>query len=130
MSPDAEAVSDARTAIILRSLDRGTQVLLAIVKAAALVTLGYFAKEAILALVGQNTSVFVSFLTTTGSGLTATAGTAVGGLGAAYGFWQRRLHRRAIAHFGPRLRKYEKLLDPDRSTTGLTEFGQTNPDDE
>ena len=126
----AEVTLTGRQVVLLKVIDRGVQLSLAIVKALTVLGLGYLAKEAVLGLAGHNTSILRSFLTSTGSGGTAVAGVGVGGLGAGYGVWQRRLHRRSIRHFGPRLAKYESMLDPNRTSSGLTEFGQTNPDQE
>jgi hypothetical protein len=122
--------SSTQVAIWLRLIDRGTQLIALSIKAITILGVAYFETEAIKSLAGQETSVFVEFLTNTPAGLTAMVGTAVGGLGGVYGLWQRNLHRRAIAHFAPRLTRYEQGVDPNRTSTGLTPFGETNPEDE
>ena len=119
-----------RQAVYLRLIDRCAQLALALVKAAMVLGLAYFVEQAFVSLAGRDTSLIVAFFTSTGCGVTAAAGAGVGTLGATYGVWQRRLHRRAIAHFAPRLAELERRLDPSRTTSGLTDIGQTHPDDE
>lgn len=48
--------------------------------------------------------------------------------GVIYGHFQRRLYRRTTAKL-KRLEKYEKMLDPNRSSSGLREGYESNPED-
>jgi hypothetical protein len=121
---------DGKTIIRLQLIDRVAQSFNSLIRAIMVIGVAYECVEAIRALAGQDTAVLVTFLTNTGSGLTAVAGAGVGGLGGVYGLWQRRLRQRSIAHLAPRLARYEKLVDPNRTSSGLTETGLTNPDDE
>ena len=104
-------------------------VLTAACYSAAAVGIAYYATVAIRHLAGTETSLFIAYLTDSGSGITVTVSISVGVLGGAYGLIQRYLHRQAIAHFAPRLAHYEKQIDPNRSSSNLTPYGGTNPDD-
>ena len=52
----------------------------------------------------------------------------MGGVG--YGLVQRRLRRSVIARLSPAVRDREKAIDPKRTSSQLTERGQTKPQDE
>lgn len=51
------------------------------------------------------------------------------GGGIVYGEGQRRLRRRDIERLTPRPRQLESLIDPNRTTSGLTTQGTTRPED-
>src|SRR5580658_4472137 len=117
---------DGKTMITLRLIDRGAQVVNSVIRGGTIAVVAYCVLQAIQALAGQDTSVLVAFLLNTPSGMTAGAGVGVGGLGGVYGLWQRRLRRRSIARLAPRLAHFEKMVDPNRTSSGLTETGMTN----
>ncbi len=50
--------------------------------------------------------------------------------GIVYGVGQRRLRHKAVKHLGNAKNELEKILDPGRSSSGLTEAGGTRPEDE
>ena len=52
-----------------------------------------------------------------------------GGGGALYGLRQRKLRRDTIERLEGRVKKYEKQLDPKRSSSRLTTRGETRKDD-
>jgi hypothetical protein len=52
----------------------------------------------------------------------------MGGVG--YGLVQRRLRHSVIARLSPAVRDREKVIDPKRTSSQLTERGQTKPQDE
>ena len=117
------------TQVLIRLIDRGAAVLTAMSYAAAVVGTAYCVSLAIGHLAGQSTSLLVTYLTDTGSGITVTISIGTGVLGATYGVWQRHLHHKTVAYFGPRLAAYEMRLDPERSTSGLPPRGTTHPQD-
>ena len=43
---------------------------------------------------------------------------------------ERRLRKKTIARFAPFVKKLEEQSDPDRSSSNLTESGDTHPEDE
>jgi hypothetical protein len=51
----------------------------------------------------------------------------VGGI--SYGYSERRLRHKNIERMSEQLTEYEKLIDPKRSTSGLTKRGRTRPED-
>ena len=54
---------------------------------------------------------------------------AVTGTALVFGFWRRRLHKRAITETAPRIIYLERSLDPKRSSSQLTSTGDTRPED-
>ncbi len=57
------------------------------------------------------------------------AATVFGGGGLAYGWRQRKLRRDTVQEMGKRIAELEKLVDPNRSSSGLTLRGDTHPRD-
>ncbi len=117
------------TRVLLRLIDKTASVLIAAAYAGGLVGVTYYLSLAVGHLAGHNTALLVSYLTDTGSGLTVTVSLTTGVFGGIYGLRQRWLYRRAVAYFAPRLARYEQQMDPNRSSSGLTPQGKTNPDD-
>jgi TRAP-type C4-dicarboxylate transport system permease small subunit len=50
--------------------------------------------------------------------------------GLVYGLAERKLRQRTVKKLHPRIKVYEQLLDPARTSSSLTETGETNPEDE
>lgn len=50
-------------------------------------------------------------------------------LGVLYGWWQRHLRKNTIERFAPRTKELEQKIDPKRSSSKLTERGETQPED-
>jgi len=55
---------------------------------------------------------------------------ALGAGGVAYGANERRLRRNAVRRLAPGRLQYEQEHDPQRSSSGLTVAGETNPEEE
>jgi hypothetical protein len=49
------------------------------------------------------------------------------GAACAWGFVERRLRHRKVEQLQGRIKQLETMIDPDRSTSGLTPAGRTNP---
>jgi hypothetical protein len=49
--------------------------------------------------------------------------------GVSYGWNQRLLRKRAVDRLGPSRLQYERMLDPDRTSSGLTTTGETSPEE-
>jgi hypothetical protein len=47
--------------------------------------------------------------------------------GVLFGAYERRLRKKTLAHLHPRAKELEKLIDPRRSSSTLTNEGETNP---
>lgn len=54
----------------------------------------------------------------------------VGGGGLLYGARQKRLKGNTIQKMGAQIKELEAKIDPNRSSSGLTERGKTRPEDE
>ncbi len=50
-----------------------------------------------------------------------------GGVG--YGLAERKLRQSKVKHLHPRIKELESTRDPGRSTSALTQTGDTNPED-
>lgn len=47
-----------------------------------------------------------------------------------WGWKERKSRLKKLKHLGPRVKRLEQLMDPDRSSSNLTKTGDTNPEDE
>lgn len=57
-------------------------------------------------------------------------GAGLGGSGVIYGWKQRSLRKRAVAGKSERIRELERIIYPDRQSSGLPPNGSTRPEDE
>jgi len=115
--------------VLIRLIDKVASVCIAAVYSGALIGVAYCVALSVKSLSGQNTSILFSYLTGTHSGVTVTVSIGVGVIGTAYGIGERLLHRRTIAHFAPLISHYQQLIDPNRTSSGLTMRGTTKPED-
>lgn len=53
----------------------------------------------------------------------------VGGIGTLYGFGQRHLRRNYVSRYHRRIQELERQIDGRRSTSRLTDRGETRPED-
>ncbi len=117
----------------VRLIDRGFAALCLLIKCGTLVAIAYCAVQAIEALAGEKTdatiSIALTFLTKTTGGSAAAMGIGTGILGVAYGLIERRLRYQKVEHLQGRVKELEVFLDPNRSSSGLTIQGRTNPRD-
>jgi len=79
-------------------------------------TLASFAMSVAIAVLGNDKVMKTIYIVLTGGSI-------------AYGAGQRRLRRREIKRHTARPRELEKLIDPGRSSSGLTSEGTTRPED-
>jgi hypothetical protein len=122
-----------RTIVLVKLIDRGFSALSAGFKWASLAWIAYCASEAIRHLAGQQTgatiSIVLNFLTKTGSGVTTGVSLVTAVLATFYGLKERQLRYRKVEHLQGRVRELESKLDVNRTTSGLTPQGRTNPRD-
>jgi hypothetical protein len=92
----------------------------------------YCIYQSIVALAGTSTDLAVSIWLwlETSRGFTISASLTIAALAMIYGWGERSLRQRTVARLQKRLRELEKKIDPERSSSGLTPHGRTNPDDE
>lgn len=128
----AEDFTEA-TLVKIRLIDRSFGAICLAVKYGSFVAVAYFFGQAIEALAGEKTdatiSLAVTFLTKTTGGTAAAAGIGTGVLGVVYGLLERRLRYQKVEHLQGRVKELETFLDVNRSSSGLTIQGRTNPDD-
>jgi len=101
-----------------------TKILLALIQYGAAVCVFYFLSDAAKHLAGQNTmaSFDVPFMN-------GVLGAIFGGGGVLYGRNQNKLRKDTVEQLQARIRQLETQMDPNRSTSGLTERGDTHLED-
>jgi len=123
-----------RTIVLVRLIDPGFSALATGFKWGALAWIGYCASDAVRYLAGQQTeatiSIVLDFLTKTGSGTTTGVSLVTAVLATFYGLKERQLRSRKVEHLQGRVRELESKLDVNRTTSGLTPQGRTNPKDQ
>jgi hypothetical protein len=89
----------------------------------------YYAYLAIASLAGKETfaKILVSFVAN--MTISKWLAYAFGGGGVLYGVKERRLRRNTARRLAPGRIQYEEGLDPLRSSSGLTQTGETNPEE-
>jgi len=113
----------------IRQIDARASVANALIRFAGLGFLGFCAWRSVAALAGQATlaSIGITFLGNVYISEAAAWLLAVVSVG--YGYRQRQLRRREIARFSPLIREREQAIDPKRTSSQLTERGDTKPED-
>lgn len=98
-----------------------------VVRWGALVAMTYYAYRAVGMLAGHttNTDIGIKILANVRSSVAWIFGTG----GTVYGLRQRKLRRDAIEQLSDRREKYERLHDPNRTSSDLNPRGQTQPKD-
>lgn len=87
----------------------------------------YMAKESVALLAGQSTTANLNFLGRLD--VSISIAWAVGLSGVAYGWWQRKLRRDTIERLEKRIAELETIVDPKRTSSRLTQRGDTRPED-
>jgi hypothetical protein len=106
-----------------------TEIFNNLIRYTALVLCVYLGSESIQALAGQTTeaNILVKFL----GEFNVSQGAAVlfGAAGTMYGLAERRQRQKMIERLHSRIKYLERQIDPKRSSSNLTETGDTNPRD-
>ena len=89
----------------------------------------YFAKDAIVALAGQSTNVTVNAAFSLLADMKFTFTLTLAGASTAWAIIERSLRHHKVEYLQDRIKKFEHMLDPKRSSSGLTPKGKTNPKD-
>jgi hypothetical protein len=120
---------DLRYTFRFKTLDVLSTSLQAAIKWGALVCIAYLASKSIGILAGKVTlaDIGIGFLANVklSQGISYIA--CIGGV--AYGLRERKLRRDAIQHLSGRKRDLERMIDHQRSSSGLTPRGTTRPED-
>ncbi|MCZ8236809.1 MAG: hypothetical protein O9310_00105 [Leptospiraceae bacterium] len=85
--------------------------------------------NAIIELAGKETIADIAVKLITDMKINEWLSYAIGISGLAYGYFERKLRKKNIDRLGPRSAKLETLLNPDRTTSGLTNTGETRAED-
>lgn len=111
-------------------LDKGFDFATHLVKWAGIIFVVYFAKEMVSDLAGKTTltDIAVKILMAGNARELVSYGIAGGAIG--WGWSERRLRKSKIRHLGKRLVATETSLDPNRSSSQLTDTGETRPEDQ
>jgi p-aminobenzoyl-glutamate transporter AbgT len=119
---------------ILHKTTSATSVINTFIKYASAVAIAFCVTLSIQALAGKTTaaSILISFLTDmkVSEGVAYAFGVFFGGGGIAYGTVQKKLRRRVTRELATHNARLEKIVDPKRSSSNLTQAGDTNPEDE
>jgi hypothetical protein len=91
--------------------------------------LGYWAKDAIVALAGHSTSVVVQAGLKIISDVRFTASYMVSAGCTTWAVAERRIRQRRVRELHVRIKELETAIDPNRSSSKLTSEGKTNPRD-
>lgn len=127
------------TVVLVKLIDFGKFALVGLV---TILCAGYL-KDVFIAFAGKKTLADIRFLASIGINgnfldlkpekLIAAAGGVVALLGGLLAFWmrkrERRLRRATIREMSKKIIKLEKRIDPNRSSSLLTETGDTRPED-
>jgi hypothetical protein len=89
----------------------------------------YMAYLSIDALAGRRTLAWIGINALANVKISVVIGWFVGIAGFGYGLRQRKLRRDTIARLSGRIQYLEKVIDPGRTSSKLTERGETRPED-
>ena len=100
------------------------------IRCALLAWVAYETKESISLLAGEQTSanIAVNFLSSISVNVGLAWGVAAASMG--YGYHERKLRKRTVQSLAKRKGDLERLIDPRRSSSGLTTTGDTHPEDD
>lgn len=101
-----------------------TKVLVALIQFGTIGLIFYFLRDMVHDLAGKETTanINVSIFDKALSAL-------FGGGGVLYGYKQKKLRKETTEHLQNRIIQLESAIDPNRSSSGLTSVGNTNPED-
>ena len=130
-----EELTQARTRLQItgsvKRADSITPIVLKAIPYTALCVIAYFLFRTVESLSGETTlALFNVQMLLNSNFLPALIGAFLGGGGVIYGLGQRRLKQKVIEKLQPRIQRYEKQVDPGRTSSQLTAAGNTNPADE
>lgn len=94
-----------------------------------LTVIAFLGYSSIRVLAGKTTLAEIAVRFITNIRVSAGISYAVGGGGVAYGWLQKRLRGNGIKKMAAHIKELEEQIDPGRSSSGLTERGETRPED-
>jgi hypothetical protein len=115
------------TAVEMYRIDQRYQTSRTAIRTAGVVGAVWFGGQALAPLAGEDTALTLAFSIL--GDLKFTASVALTGAACAWAVVERTLRHRKTQYLQDRVIKLEEQLDPNRSSSGLTRKGQTNPRD-
>lgn len=91
--------------------------------------LGYIFYSCIAELAGKTTLAYFFINLFANITVQAALAVSVSGVSIAYGLWQRRLKKKTTELLHVRIKELESGIDVNRTSSGLTKQGETNPQD-
>jgi hypothetical protein len=128
MSPPLETI-DPRTEV--RRIDQRYTTLRTLIRCVAGIVLAYFMFHSVEAFAGKSTEVSMAFALVVNAlvEFKFIAAITLAGVASAWAVVERWLRHRTVKSMQDRIRSLENEIDPNRSTSGLTPTGETNPRD-
>ena len=130
-SDQGESSAESNIPFKYRVLAKGTDVAKTLIRTAGVVGCIWLIKETIVPFAGEESYADIQILWKIATELRADQWIAyiVGGGGAYYGLRERQLRRKYIERTTGRVKHLEEKIDPDRSSSGLPETGESKPID-
>lgn len=116
--------------IRLRIIDAIDANLRLLIKYGFLAVVAAFSYESIAVLAGKYTFADIGVKFLSDIRIANSVGYVVGAAGVAYGRRQKKLKEDTVQQLAPRIKQLETVIDPSRSSSGLTQRGRTRPEDE
>lgn len=123
----ADARAELKFGKHIKVSETATPIALSLIRWVAIVACFGFVYLSIDSLAGKQTDAVINLKMLLNSNF---LGVIFGSGGIIYGYAQKKLRQKVIARLQPRIQHFEQLMDPTRSSSLLTEHGNTNPDDE
>lgn len=125
------ATEDATNRYRTFATDQVFRTIRTLIRCGAFVIIAYLGFHALEALAGQDTklSVALTLIFTALADFKFAAGLSLAGSATAWAVLERRLRLQKVDYMQGRVRELERMIDANRSSSGLTTEGKTNPRD-
>ena len=127
--PQAPTNPETSEALRFRTIERAFTLSVHAIKWAGIVLVVYFISSMISDLAGKTTLADIVVQVLLAGNVRELVSYGIAGGGIAYGLRERRLRKSEIRHLGSQKELLERALDPNRSSSQLTETGETRPED-
>jgi hypothetical protein len=125
----AELRAENRVLRHYRASDGVVSVFNNLIRWGGLLGIAYYCYLSVLALAGQHTAADIGIKLLADVRISEAVAWLFGGSGVAYGWRQRKLRRDTVERIQNRVERFEKQIDPGRSSSELTSRGETRPED-
>ena len=129
MMPKAPANPETSDTLRFLTVEKWFSLATHVIKWAGIVSVVYFISSAVSDLAGKTTLANIVVQVLQAGSVREVVSYAIAGGGITYGLLERRLRKSEIRHLGQQKKELESALDPNRSTSQLTESGETRPED-